>query len=170
MRLKLAVLPAALPPYGVPAVLPCHHMVYLALLQGEALSHLVVGAGVVLLQREVPEHVNMAVAQAAATAGVPVIQVWLPVEDFVRVSMSTIDCRCHAGATYMVSGWPVRVLAWLHCAAGVPMLLLCVCMLRYVILALLHLCRMLEVRSGRCLLACCRCCPTWCPTSLSCSG
>jgi ribokinase len=39
------------------------------------LSHLVVGAGVVLLQREVPEHVNMAVAAAAAAAGVPVIQV-----------------------------------------------------------------------------------------------
>jgi hypothetical protein len=35
----------------------------------------VVGAGVVLLQREVPEHVNMAVAAAAAAAGVPVIQV-----------------------------------------------------------------------------------------------
>jgi hypothetical protein len=44
-------------------------------LQGEALSHLVAGAGVVLLQREIPEHVNAAVAAAAAAAGVPVIQV-----------------------------------------------------------------------------------------------
>jgi hypothetical protein len=40
-----------------------------------ALAHLMVNTGAVLLQREVPEHVNMAVAAAAAAAGVPVIQV-----------------------------------------------------------------------------------------------
>jgi hypothetical protein len=43
--------------------------------QGEPLAHLVRGAGAVLLQREVPEHVNMAVATAAAAAGVPVLLV-----------------------------------------------------------------------------------------------
>lgn len=39
------------------------------------MSHLVRGVAAVLLQREVPDHVNLAVAQAAAAAGVPVIQV-----------------------------------------------------------------------------------------------
>jgi len=33
------------------------------------------GVGVLLLQREVPEHVNLAAAQAAAAAGVPVLLV-----------------------------------------------------------------------------------------------
>ncbi|KAF6255717.1 ribokinase/xylose isomerase [Scenedesmus sp. NREL 46B-D3] len=42
--------------------------------EGEPMSHLMGGVGVVLLQREIPEHVNMAVAAAAAAAGVPVIQ------------------------------------------------------------------------------------------------
>jgi hypothetical protein len=41
----------------------------------EALAPLLRGAGVVLLQREVPEHVNEAVAAAARTAGVPVLLV-----------------------------------------------------------------------------------------------
>lgn len=40
-----------------------------------ALSHVVKGAGAVMLQREVPEHVNEAVAAAAAAAGVPVLLV-----------------------------------------------------------------------------------------------
>lgn len=39
------------------------------------LAHLMVGTGAVLLQREVPEHVNEAVAAAAAAAGVPVLLV-----------------------------------------------------------------------------------------------
>jgi hypothetical protein len=39
------------------------------------LDHLLVDVGVVLLQREVPEHVNMAVAEAAARAQVPVLLV-----------------------------------------------------------------------------------------------
>ncbi|EFN59383.1 hypothetical protein CHLNCDRAFT_137863 [Chlorella variabilis] len=39
----------------------------------EALAHLMEGTGVVMLQREVPEHVNEAVAAAAAKAGVPVL-------------------------------------------------------------------------------------------------
>ncbi|KAL4430864.1 hypothetical protein ABPG75_006120 [Micractinium tetrahymenae] len=38
-----------------------------------ALGHLVKGAGALMLQREVPEHVNEAVAAAAAAAGVPVL-------------------------------------------------------------------------------------------------
>lgn len=38
-----------------------------------SLAHLVAGAGVVLLQQEVPEHVNEAVAAAAAAAHVPVL-------------------------------------------------------------------------------------------------
>ena len=37
-------------------------------------ADLVRGAGVLLLQREVPEHVNAALAAAAAAAGVPVMQ------------------------------------------------------------------------------------------------
>lgn len=41
------------------------------------MDHLLEGVGVVLLQREIPEHVNMAVAEAAARAGVPVLQVWI---------------------------------------------------------------------------------------------
>lgn len=41
----------------------------------EALAHLMEGTGVVMLQREVPEHVNEAVAAAAAKAGVPVLLV-----------------------------------------------------------------------------------------------
>lgn len=36
------------------------------------------GASVVMLQREVPEHVNEAVAEAAFLAGVPVFQVRVP--------------------------------------------------------------------------------------------
>ena len=43
--------------------------------QGQSMDHLLEGVGVVLLQRETPEHVNMAVAEAAARAGVPVLQV-----------------------------------------------------------------------------------------------
>ena len=43
--------------------------------QGEALGHVVRGAGAVLLQREVPEHVNEAVAAAAAATKVPVLLV-----------------------------------------------------------------------------------------------
>ncbi|WIA31306.1 hypothetical protein OEZ86_002208 [Tetradesmus obliquus] len=42
--------------------------------EGEPVSQLLHGAAVVLLQREVPEHVNMAVAAAAAAVGVLVIQ------------------------------------------------------------------------------------------------
>ncbi len=38
-------------------------------------AQLMEGMAVVLLQREVPEHVNEAVAAAAAAAGVPVLQV-----------------------------------------------------------------------------------------------
>ena len=47
--------------------------------QGElaSLVALVRDAGAVLLQREVPEAVNEAVAEAAAAAGVPVLQVRL---------------------------------------------------------------------------------------------
>jgi hypothetical protein len=44
----------------------------------EALAHLMEGTGVVMLQREVPEHVNEAVAAAAAKAGVPVMLASLP--------------------------------------------------------------------------------------------
>ena len=40
-----------------------------------ALAHLMRGTGAVLLQREVPEHVNEAVAAAAAAAKVPVLLV-----------------------------------------------------------------------------------------------
>ncbi len=39
------------------------------------MAHLMQGTGAVLLQREVPEHVNEAVAAAAAAAGVPVLLV-----------------------------------------------------------------------------------------------
>lgn len=42
--------------------------------QDVSLDHLVRDAGLVLLQREIPEHVNLAVAKAAAKAGVPVLQ------------------------------------------------------------------------------------------------
>ncbi|KAL4426410.1 hypothetical protein ABPG77_004704 [Micractinium sp. CCAP 211/92] len=42
-------------------------------LTAAALGHLVKGAGAVMLQREVPEHVNEAVAAAAGAAGVPVL-------------------------------------------------------------------------------------------------
>jgi hypothetical protein len=40
-----------------------------------ALAHLMRGTGAVLLQREVPEHVNEAVAAAAVAAKVPVLLV-----------------------------------------------------------------------------------------------
>jgi len=39
------------------------------------MSHHFDGIGALLLQREVPEYVNVAAARAAAAAGVPVIQV-----------------------------------------------------------------------------------------------
>ena len=39
------------------------------------LAHLVRGTGVVLLQREINEHLNAAVAAAALAAGVPVLLV-----------------------------------------------------------------------------------------------
>ncbi len=47
-------------------------------LTAAALGHLVKGAGAVMLQREVPEHVNEAVAAAAGAAGVPVLLVSHP--------------------------------------------------------------------------------------------
>jgi hypothetical protein len=93
--------------------------------QGEELSHLVVGAGVVLLQREVPEHVNMAVAAAAAAASVPVIQVGhhtpAAMGDCVqphsstaahaasqtrtRACCSTSGCCCASLARWQLSAW-----------------------------------------------------------------
>lgn len=42
----------------------------------EALAHLMRGTGVLMLQREVPEHVNEAVAAAAAAAGCPSCWTW----------------------------------------------------------------------------------------------
>lgn len=56
------------------------HLVCLPHMQATvaALGHLVKGAGAVMLQREVPEHVNEAVAAAAAAAGVPVLLVSQP--------------------------------------------------------------------------------------------
>jgi hypothetical protein len=74
----LPIYPTVLPTYHLTVPLFLCHLSTLPRCptsQGEDLSHLVMGTGVVLLQREVPEHVNMAVAQAAAAAGVPVIQV-----------------------------------------------------------------------------------------------
>lgn len=47
-------------------------------LTAAALGHLVKGAGAVMLQREVPEHVNEAVAAAAGAVGVPVLLVSHP--------------------------------------------------------------------------------------------
>ena len=50
------------------------------------LAHLMVGTGAVLLQREVPEHVNEAVAAAAAAAGVPIL--------LVRPGCARQSCCC----------------------------------------------------------------------------
>ena len=69
----------------------------------DAVVGLVQGASVVLLQREVPEHVNEAVAEAAHAAGVPVMQV-IPIPCWLHECMIAGFIVAAAQPCYCVNG------------------------------------------------------------------
>ena len=74
-------------------------------------------AGLVLLQREVPEEVNIAAAEAAAAAGIRVIQVWMPlkcVDAFEVRSPNPLDYHfpCVHLRTLEVRTAPFQTISW----------------------------------------------------------